>query len=78
MAKEFLQKVLNQLLGATGMLRITITSFLHACNFDLRRLMKCCTHHVLPRGHAIPFCAYHVPYREGHVPLPALGQPRAI
>jgi hypothetical protein len=52
--------------------RITITSFLDAYNFDLRRLMKCCIHHVLPSGHVIPFCAYNVLYREGHVPLPTL------
>jgi hypothetical protein len=29
-------------------------------------------HHVLPSGHVIPFCAYNVLYREGHVPLPTL------
>jgi hypothetical protein len=34
--------------------------------------MKCCTHHVLPSGHIIPFCAYNVLYRDGHVPLPEL------
>ena len=39
---------------------------------DVRRVMKCCTHHVLPSGHVIPFCAYNVLYRDGHVPLPAL------
>ncbi len=33
--------------------RITITSFLDAYNFDVRRLMKCCIHHVLPSGHII-------------------------
>jgi uncharacterized radical SAM superfamily Fe-S cluster-containing enzyme len=38
----------------------------------VRRLMKCCIHHVLPSGHVIPFCAYNVLYREGHVPLPVL------
>ena len=54
------------------MFRITITSFLDAYNFDVRRLMKCCIHHVLPSGHVIPFCAYNVLYREGHVVLPAL------
>ncbi len=54
------------------MFRITITSFLDAYNFDVRRLMKCCTHHVLPSGHVIPFCAYNVLYRTGIVPLPAL------
>ena len=34
--------------------------------------MKCCIHHVLPSGHVIPFCAYNVLYREGHLPLPTL------
>jgi 7,8-dihydro-6-hydroxymethylpterin dimethyltransferase len=34
--------------------------------------MKCCVHHTLPSGHVIPFCAYNVLYREGHVALPAL------
>ena len=52
--------------------RITITSFLDVYNFDVRRLMKCCVHHVLPSGHIIPFCAYNVLYREGHVSLPEL------
>jgi len=28
----------------------------------------------LPSGHVIPFCAYNVLYREGHVALPALRQ----
>jgi hypothetical protein len=27
---------------------------------------------VLPGGHVIPFCAYNVLYRDGHVPLPEL------
>jgi len=69
---EFFQKVLAQQLGASDIFRITITSFLDAYNFDVRRLMKCCTHHVLPSGHVIPFCAYNVLYREGHVELPEL------
>ena len=30
------------------------------------------THHVMPSGHVIPFCAYNVLYRDGHVPLPKL------
>ena len=61
-------------LGAENLFRITITSFLDAYNFDVRRVMKCCTHHVLPSGHVIPFCAYNVLYRNGHVPLPQLAQ----
>ncbi len=71
-ADEFFRRALSQQLGATDLFRITITSFLDAYNFDVRRLMKCCTHHVLPSGHVIPFCAYNVLYRDGHVPLPAL------
>lgn len=69
---DFFSRVLNQQLGAENLFRITITSFLDAYNFDVRRVMKCCTHHVLPSGHVIPFCAYNVLYRDGHVPLPDL------
>ena len=71
-ASEFLQRAFRDELGARDLFRITITSFLDVYNFDLRRLMKCCTHHVLPGGHVIPFCAYNVLYREGHVALPNL------
>lgn len=70
--EAFLEGVMRQSVGARDMLRITITSFLDVYNFDVRRVMKCCTHHVLPSGHIIPFCAYNVLYREGHVPLPEL------
>ena len=71
-ADEFFRKGLAGELGAADVFRITITSFLDAYNFDIRRLMKCCTHHILPSGHVIPFCAYNVLYRPGHVPLPQL------
>jgi len=71
-AIEFFSRAVAQTLGAEDVFRITITSFLDAYNFDVRRVMKCCTHHVLPSGHVIPFCAYNVLYREGHVPLPLL------
>jgi uncharacterized radical SAM superfamily Fe-S cluster-containing enzyme len=71
-ADDFFAQALAEKLGAESLFRVTITSFLDAYNFDLRRLMKCCTHHVLPSGHVIPFCAYNVLYREGHVKLPAL------
>ena len=54
------------------MLRITTTSFMDAYNFDIRQLMKSCVHHILPSGHLIPFSAYNVLYRNGHVPLPNL------
>ncbi len=69
---RFFQQAMDQQLGAVDLFRVTITSFLDAYNFDLRRVMKCCTHHVLPSGHVIPFCAYNVLYREGHVKLPPL------
>lgn len=71
-AMEFFNKALSETLSPRDVFRITITSFLDAYNFDVRRLMKCCIHHVLPSGHVIPFCAYNVLYREGHVQLPAL------
>jgi len=75
-AQEVILKLLNRALvgevRARDLLRITITSFLDVYNFDVRRVMKCCTHHVLPTGHIIPFCAYNVLYRDGKVPLPKL------
>jgi uncharacterized radical SAM superfamily Fe-S cluster-containing enzyme len=71
-AQNFFAKALAQSLSQSDVFRITITSFLDAYNFDVRRLMKCCIHHVLPSGHVIPFCAYNVLYRDGHVRLPAL------
>jgi uncharacterized radical SAM superfamily Fe-S cluster-containing enzyme len=69
---EFFAGVLQEQIGAADLFRITITSFLDAYNFDVRRLMKCCTHHILPSGHVIPFCAYNTLYRPGHLPLPGL------
>ena len=77
-ADEFFSRVVNQQLGAENLFRITITSFLDAYNFDVRRVMKCCTHHVLPSGHVIPFCAYNVLYRDGHVSLPQLTRAAAL
>jgi uncharacterized radical SAM superfamily Fe-S cluster-containing enzyme len=71
-AQEFFARALAEDLSPGDMFRITITSFLDAYNFDVRRLMKCCIHHVLPSGHVIPFCAYNVLYRDGHVPLPEI------
>jgi hypothetical protein len=73
-ADDFFAGVLAEKLGAENLFRITITSFLDVYNFDIRRVMKCCTHHVLASGHVIPFCAYNVLYRDGHVPLPALSR----
>lgn len=72
LAEEFFSRALAEQLSPADVFRITVTSFLDAYNFDVRRLMKCCIHHVLPSGHVIPFCAYNVLYRDGHVPLPEL------
>ena len=72
MAQEFFARALAEDLSPADVFRITITSFLDAYNFDVRRLMKCCIHHVLPSGHVIPFCAYNVLYRDGHVPMPEI------
>jgi uncharacterized radical SAM superfamily Fe-S cluster-containing enzyme len=69
-ADEFFNRALAEQLSSADVFRITITSFLDAYNFDIRRLMKCCIHHVLPSGHIVPFCAYNVLYRDGHVQLP--------
>jgi tetraether lipid synthase len=73
-AGEFFARALAEQLSPSDVFRITITSFLDAYNFDVRRLMKCCVHFVLPSGHVVPFCAYNVLYREGHAVLPALRQ----
>jgi 7,8-dihydro-6-hydroxymethylpterin dimethyltransferase len=69
---DFFRRALDEQLSTADVFRVTITSFLDAYNFDIRRLMKCCVHHLLPSGHIIPFCAYNVLYRDGHVPLPTL------
>ncbi|MFK7986595.1 MAG: radical SAM protein [Sandaracinaceae bacterium] len=71
-AREFFERALREEIAPEDVFRITITSFLDAYNFDVRRVMKCCIHHVLPSGHVIPFCAYNVLYREGHAALPPL------
>ncbi len=68
--QRFSQRVLTGQATAKDLLRVTITSFLDAYNFDIRQLMKCCTHHVLPSGHVVPFCAYNTLYRPGHLKLP--------
>ena len=65
------QRAVSEDLSPSDMFRIT-NSFMDAYNFDVRQLMKSCVHHLLPSGHLIPFSAYNVLYRDGHVPLPAL------
>lgn len=69
---RFFERVLTGQAGAKDLLRITITNFLDPYNFDIRQVMKCCTHHVLPSGHVIPFCAYNTLYRTGHLKLPPI------
>ncbi|MFW9914370.1 MAG: radical SAM protein [Candidatus Thorarchaeota archaeon] len=44
---------------------ITIKPFMSAWDLDLKRLMKCCIHEVLPSGKIMPFCAYNTLYRKG-------------
>ena len=70
--QRFFWRVLSGEANAKDLMRVTITSFLDAYNFDVRQLMKCCTHHVLPSGHMVPFCAYNTLYRPGHLQLPEL------
>ena len=72
LAQEFFQRAMQQELAPADMFRITTTSFMDAYNFDVRQLMKSCVHFVLPSGHLIPFSAYNVLYRDGHLPLPPL------
>lgn len=73
-AERFFAKAISGELQQSDLLRVTITSFMDAYNFDLRQLMKSCVHHLLPSGHLIPFSAYNVLYRNGHVPLPPIDQ----
>ena len=74
LAKDFFSRAMKSDLGNADMFRITTTSFMDVYNFDIRQLMKSCVHHLLPSGHLIPFCAYNVLYRDGHVALPELDQ----
>ncbi|MFX1511243.1 MAG: radical SAM protein [Promethearchaeota archaeon] len=43
---------------------IMIKPFQSAWDLDIKRLMKCCIHEVLPDGKIMPFCAYNAIYRE--------------
>ncbi len=71
-AEEFFDRAMAEDLSPEDVFRITTTTFMDAYNFDVRQLMKSCVHHILPSGHLIPFSAYNVLYREGHVELPKL------
>jgi len=45
---------------------IMIQPFMDPYNFDIKKLMKCCIHHITPTGKIVPFCAFNnIPkYRE--------------
>ncbi|MEE8390404.1 MAG: radical SAM protein [Anaerolineae bacterium] len=44
---------------------IQVHGFMDEHTFDVKRLMKCCIHELLPDGRAVPFCAYNnLGYRE--------------
>ena len=44
---------------------IQVHGFMDEHSFDVKRLMKCCIHELLPEGRPVPFCAYNVlGYRE--------------
>jgi uncharacterized radical SAM superfamily Fe-S cluster-containing enzyme len=44
---------------------VQVHGFMDEHTFDLKRLMKCCVHQLLPDGRAVPFCAYNtLGYRE--------------
>ena len=38
---------------------IQVHGFMDEHSLDLKRLMKCCIHELLPDGRAVPFCAYN-------------------
>ena len=44
---------------------VQVHGFMDKYNLDLKRLMKCCIHELLPDGRTVPFCAYNnLGYRE--------------
>jgi uncharacterized radical SAM superfamily Fe-S cluster-containing enzyme len=44
---------------------VQVHGFMDEYSFDLKRLMKCCVHQLLPDGRAIPLCAYNnLGYRQ--------------
>ena len=38
---------------------VQVHGFMDEYNLDLKRLMKCCIHELLPDGRTVPFCAYN-------------------
>ena len=59
---ESIQSSMGQYLDHVKM--ISIKPFMSAWDVDVKRLMKCCVHEVLPDGKIIPFCAYNILYRD--------------
>jgi len=52
-------------LGRENFFLLHIHGFMDPYTLDLKRLMKCCIHQMLPDGRAVPFCAYNnLGYRE--------------
>jgi uncharacterized radical SAM superfamily Fe-S cluster-containing enzyme len=44
---------------------VQVHGFMDEYSFDLKRLMKCCVHQLLPDGRAIPLCSYNnLGYRQ--------------
>ena len=44
---------------------VQVHGFMDEFSFDLKRVMKCCVHQLLPDGRAIPLCAYNnLGYRQ--------------
>ena len=43
---------------------ISIKPFMSAWDVDVKRLMKCCVHEVLPDNKIMPFCSYNILYRQ--------------
>lgn len=44
---------------------LQVHGFMDQHTLDLKRLMKCCIHELLPDGRAVPFCAYNtLGYRQ--------------
>ncbi len=51
--------------GKDSFFLVHVHGFMDEHTFDVKRLMKCCIHELLPDGRAVPFCAYNVlGYRE--------------
>lgn len=59
---ESIQEKLGEYIKNVKM--ITIKPFMSAWDVDVKRLMKCCVHEVLPDNKIMPFCSYNILYRQ--------------